>query len=144
MARGFLLAAGALWLVLGLAGVAVSLGGIAAIEAVLPPLAIGRDALARTVAALGIGALLVGMAHVVIVRGLARGRSWGPSAGILLAGVSVAGFVALAAAAATAGAAGTMAVAPSVLGTAGALLAALVYGAAGAALAHRLSAGPPL
>lgn len=144
MPRGFFLAAGALWLIAGLAGMAVSLAGIGAVEAVLPPLAIGRDALARTVAALGIGSLLVGLVHVGIAWGLASGRSWGPSAGILLAGVSVAGFVALGAAAATAGAAETLAVVPSILGAVGALLLALAYGAAGAALVHRLGVGPPV
>lgn len=144
MARAVLLAAGALWLVAGLTGLAVSLVGVQVIEAVLPPLTIADDALARTVAALGIGALLIGSAHGTVAWGLARGRSWAASAGVLLAGVSVAGFGALGVAAATAGAAGSLAPMPASIGFLGGLLAAAVYGAAGVALVHRLRARTPV
>lgn len=144
MARAFLATTGALWAVAGLAGLAVSLLGIQVIENALPPLAIADDALARTVAALGIGALFVGLVHGAVAWGLTRGRSWAPSAGLLLAGVSLAGFGALGAAAATAGVAGSLAVTPATIGVVGAVLMAIGYGAAAVALVHRLRSRPPI
>lgn len=144
MVGAFLATAGALWAVAGLAGLAVSLLGVQALEGALPPLAIADDALGRTVAALGIGALLVGLVHGTVVWGMTRGRPWAPSAGLLLAGVSLASFVALGTAAATAGAAGSLGLTPAIIGALGAVLMAIGYGAAAVTLAHRLRSRPPI
>lgn len=144
MARAILLSATVAWFVAALAGLAVAVMGVETLRSLLPPLSIGADGLARTVVALAFGALVIGAAHSVVVIGLIRGWRWAESAGILLAGVSLAGFVALMAASLTAGAAGSMPV-PAALGAAGAaLLVAGAYGTVGVGLARRLRPGGPV
>ena len=144
MTRAILVAGAAAWMVAGMAGLTAALIGIEAVEAMLPPLAIGPEALARTVAALAVAALVVALVHVAVLAGLVRGRSWGASAGVLLCGVSVAGFVALAAAGLTAGMAGSMAAPAAVAVGIGSLLMAAAYAAAGSALVRRLRSRPPV
>jgi hypothetical protein len=141
VARAILLAGGLAWVLAAGMGLTAALIGIDAVEALLPPLAIESDALARTVAALAVGALLVGGVHLVVAAGLARNRPWATSAGVLLSAVSVAGFVALAAAAVTAGAAASLAAIAATATAIGSLLVAGAYAAVGVALARRLRSG---
>lgn len=141
MERAVLLVAAAIWLTAGLAGLAVAAAGVDVIRSLMPPLAIGEAALGRTVATLAAGAVMTGLAHAVVLIGLARSHGWAASAGILLAGVCAAGFTVLGAAAMTAAAAGTMLI-PAAIGSAvGTLLAAGAYAVAGVSLARRLRAG---
>ncbi len=133
-----------LWLVAGLAGIGVALLGVDALLDMLPPLAIDADAVARTLAALAIGAALVGLAHLVVARGLRRDGSWAVSGGILLAAGAAIAFGALAAAAVTSGVAGTLTVIGAVAAACGAMLAAVAYGAAAALLVHRLRSRAPI
>ena len=139
-----MLAAAAGWLGAGIAGTALAVVGIDAVRALLPDLAISAEALAGTVVALGAAAVAIGLAHLAIGLGLARERGWAMSAGVLLAGVSVAAFVVLAAAALTAGSAGSLAGSVAIAGAAGALVLAAAYAAVGVALARRLRSGPPI
>lgn len=144
MARAILLSATVAWFVAAFAGLALVLVGLEALDAVLPPLSIDTDALARTVVALALGAFVIGVVHSAVVIGLIRRWGWATSAGILLAGVSLAAFLTLAAASLTAGAAGSMAVAASLGAAVAALVAAGAYGAVGIGLARRLRAGGPV
>lgn len=144
MARAILVAAAVGWILLGLGGIGLALVGTDAVRGVLPPLAIGADALSRTVAALAIAALVLGVTHAVIGVGLGRGTGWAASAGLLLCGVSIGGFVTLATAALTAGAAGSMVPAGALAAAAGALLVAAGYGVAASSLVHRLRGRRPI
>ncbi|MBW3613084.1 MAG: hypothetical protein KY392_04405 [Chloroflexi bacterium] len=141
MDRAILLVAAAVWLTAAAAGLALAAAGMDVIRSVLPPLAIGEGALRRTVATLAAGALLIGLAHVVVTVGVARGHVWAASAGLLLAGICVAGFTALGAAAWTAGASGSMLPAVAFGSATGALLVAAAYAVAGVALGRRLGTG---
>jgi hypothetical protein len=144
VARAILLTAGALWLLVAVAGSGVALVGVDRLLGLLPPLAIDADAVAGTVAALAIAAALVGVAHLVIAGGLRRDRSWAFSAGILLAAGAAVAFLALAAAALTSGVAGTMTTIGAVGAAIGAALAAAAYGVAAAALVGRMRTGGPV
>lgn len=141
MDRAILLVAAAVWLTAGLAGLVLAAAGIDVIRSVLPPLAIGEATLGRTVATLAVAALAMGLGHATVVVGLARGHGWAASAGVLLAGMCVAGFTALVAAALTAGVAGSMLASAAIGSAAGALLAAAAYAVAGVSLARRLRTG---
>jgi hypothetical protein len=144
VARAILLVAGILWLIAGAAGIGVAIAGIDGLLALLPPLAIGADAVSRSVAALAIGSALVGFVHLVVAAGVRRDRDWAVSAGILLAAGASVAFAALAAAALTSGAAGTMSGGAAIGGAIGAAMAAGVYGAAGASMVHRLRSKRPV
>lgn len=144
MARAILLVAGILWLIAGAAGIGVAIVGVDGLLALLPPLAIEADAVSRSVTALAIASALIGFVHLVVADGVRREREWALSAGILLAAGSAVAFVALAAAALTSGAAGTMSGVGAIGGAIGAALAAGCYGVAGASLVHRLRSGRPV
>ena len=141
MVRAILFAAGAAWLLAGSAGLALATIGTDAVQAALPPLAIGRDALARSIAALAAGAVGLGVAHLVIAAGLGRRRPWASSAGILLAGASVPAFLALGAAALTAGAAGSLVALGAVGGAAVAFAVAGTYSVVAVLLVRRRRSG---
>ena len=138
MARAILLVAGTLWLLAGSFGIGVAVFGVEGLLGILPPLAIEADAVSRSVTALAIGSALVGSAHLAVVAGVRRDRDWALSGGLLRAAGSAVAFVALAAAALTSAAAGTMSGVAAVGGAIGAALAAGCYGVAGASLVHRL------
>lgn len=141
MARAILLAATIAWgvaavLILGLAAV-----GAERLEAVLPPLSIDTDALRGAIVAVGVAMALTAAAHGAIVVGLRAGRRRAHSAGILLAAVLTATFVALAAAAFTSALA-TPASAPLLVGAGlGASIGAAAYGVVAALLIGDLRAG---
>jgi hypothetical protein len=101
LASDLLVAGSVAWLALAAAGVAVAVGWRDRLLALLPPLAIDADAVGGALTVISIGAIGIGVAHAAIAAGIRGGRRWALSAGILLASVLGAGFVALAAAAAT-------------------------------------------
>jgi hypothetical protein len=141
VARVVLLTGTAVWGLAGLAGLAIAGAGTDALTALLPPLSIDRDALARTIVALAIACLALGLAHAVAARGLRRNNDWARTAGTLLAGLLCAVFVAGAAAAITSGAAGTMHSLAATGTGAAALLLAAGYGAAALDLVGQVRAG---
>lgn len=144
MARHVLYTGAVAWILVGAAGIGLALIGADGVRALLPPLVISADALAGTIAALGAGMVVAGLVHLAIALGVDRGRSWAVSGGILLAGVSVAAFVTLAAAALTAGAAGSLLGPAAALAAIAALLLAGGYALAGLDLVRRLRSGPPV
>lgn len=101
MARWILVVAAAIWVVAAVLGLALAAFGGGWLESILPPLSIDTDALRGAVTAVAAGLLAVGLVHVVVVIGVASRRRWGSTAGILLAAVLAATFLALGAAAAT-------------------------------------------
>jgi hypothetical protein len=143
VARVVLYAGAALWTFVGAAGIGLALIGTDTVRAVLPPLAISPDALAGTILVLAIGCVALGLVHLAVALGVDRGSSWAVSGGILLAGVAVAVFLALAAAALTAGAAGSLFGQVALLAALAAFLLAGGYALTGAALARRLRSRPP-
>lgn len=100
MTSRLLVAGGVAWVALAGIGLAVAIGWRATLLAALPPLAIDAEAVGGALTAIVIGALGIGAGHGAIAAGLARRRRWALSAGVLLASVLGAGFLALAAAAA--------------------------------------------
>jgi hypothetical protein len=101
VARRILVAGALAWLAVGAVSVAVAVGWRDRLIAALPPLAIDADAVGGALTVIGIGAFGIGAAHAAVAAGLVRRERWALSAGILLASVLGAGFLALAAAAAT-------------------------------------------
>lgn len=87
MARAILVAGAVAWLLGGTLGLALAAFGTGWLVTVLPPLAIGADALARAVGALSVGLLIVALAHAGALVGLRRGGAWGYGWAILLAGL---------------------------------------------------------
>jgi hypothetical protein len=129
MATTILRLGAAAWILAGGAGVALSTIGTDWLLGVLPPLAIGADALARAVGTFALALVILGLLHLLVLASL-RSTAWGASAGILLAGFVGAALLTLFAAAATSAVAQPEA-APGLLGGG---LAAL-FAAAGYALA---------
>lgn len=141
MARTILRLGAAAWLLAGAAGLALAAVGTQWLLGVLPPLAIGADALARAVAAISAAALMVGLLHVAVLAALRTAR-WAPSAGILLTGFLAATLLTLAAAAITSAVTRPEA-APALIGSGvAALVVAACYGLAGARLVGELKARP--
>lgn len=141
MARTILRLGAAAWLLAGVAGLGLASVGTQWLLGVLPPLAIGADALARAVGAISAAALIVGLVHVAVLAAL-RAARWGPSAGILLAAFLAATLLTLAAAAVTSAATQPEA-APALIGSGVvALVVAACYGLAGARLVGELRARP--
>ncbi|MGH6914310.1 MAG: hypothetical protein ACREH3_11465 [Geminicoccales bacterium] len=141
MARIILLAAGAIWCLAGLAGLAISLLGIEVVQRLLPPLAIDTDALRGAATAFAAGLLAAGLAHGVVLLGLRSRHRWGWSAGVLLAASLAALLVALAAAAATSAVASPAYAQTYIGGAVLAGLGAIGYGLAAARLAGELRSG---
>jgi hypothetical protein len=126
MARTILRIGAALWLVAGLAGIGVAAVGTDWLLGLLPPLAIGGEALARAVATLSVALAAVGLAHLGVLRGLSRGP-WGRSAAILLAAFLAAALLSLSAAAITSAVAQPEAAPALVAGCIAAVAAAAGY-----------------
>ena len=101
MASRLLVAGAVAWLALAAFGVGVAIIWRDRLLSLLPPLAIDAEAVGGAVTVIAIAAFGIGAAHVVIAAGVARRRRRALSAGALLASVLGAGFLALAAAAAT-------------------------------------------
>jgi hypothetical protein len=143
MARRIIVAGTVAWLVVAAVGVALASAWRQSLLALLPPLAIDADAVGGALTVISIGAFVIGAAHAAIWAGLASQKRWARSAGILLASVVCAGFLALAAAAAASAVRDTS----LAMGLGGAALiacvAALSYGLAAARLVSELRSGSP-
>jgi hypothetical protein len=139
--RRTLLVATAAWLAIAVAGLVVAAIGREALLAALPPLAIDADALGGAVAVIAAAALLVGLAHGLILAGLGRHARWARSAGVLLASVLSVAFLGLAATAVTS-ALREAVQAPALAGGAvGAGVVAAVYGLTAARLVTEMGSG---
>lgn len=143
MARTILRAGAAAWLLAGAAGLAVAILGAEWLLTVLPPLAIGADALARAVGAFSFGLVVVGAAHVAVLSGLRGGSRWARSAGILLAAVLAAALISLAAAGLTSAVSLPEAAALLIGSGIAALVGAALYTLAGGHLVGELRSRPP-
>jgi hypothetical protein len=117
VARLILVVAAIIWVIAALVGLGLAAFGAGWLKSILPPLSIDTDALRGAVTAVAAGLLAVGLAHVLVVIGVASQRRWGSTAGILLSAVLAATFVALGAAAGTSAVA-SPAQAPVLIGSA--------------------------
>lgn len=143
MARTILRAGAALWLIAGAAGFALAAFGADWLVGVLPPLAIGTDALARAVGAFSFALLVVGAGHVAALAGLRAAAPWGYSAAILLAAVLAAALLSLAAAALTSAVTEPAGAAALLAWGAASVVAAAAYALAAARLVGELRSLPP-
>jgi hypothetical protein len=101
MASLLLAVAAAVWLLAGVAAIAVGLGGAAWLMAQLPPLTIDVAAVGGAAVAIGIGLVTVAVLHAAVAIGASAWRRWALSSGILLSGTMAVGLTALALAAGT-------------------------------------------
>jgi hypothetical protein len=141
MARTILRAGAIAWLLAGAAGLALAVVGAEWLLGILPPLAIGAEALARAVGAFSFALLVIGAAHLAVLRGLGAGTRWGLSAGILLAAVLAAGLLSLAAASLTSAVARPDAAAALVGSGAAVIVVSGAYTVAAARLVGELRSG---
>jgi hypothetical protein len=142
VARTILRAGATVWLLAGATGLALAALGAEWLLGVLPPLAIGADALARAVGAFAFALIVVGAAHLAVLSGLRTQAPWGYSAAILLAAVIAVALLSLAAASVTS----AVARPEAALVLSGSGLAALAvsasYALAAARLVGELRSGP--
>jgi hypothetical protein len=140
MARAILGIGAVCWSIGCIAAIVVAIVGVERLMDLLPPLQVDTEAVRGAVVAVAAGFALAAAAHLVILAGLRayRHRAW--SAGILLAGLLAATFVALAAAAFTSAVAGTGAVVVLVIAGAAAALVAVGYALATIRLVAELRA----
>ena len=126
MARAILGIGAAAWSVGCIAAAVVAIVGVERLMDLLPPLQVDSEAVRGAVVAVAVGLALAAAAHLLVLAGLRthRRRAW--SAGILLAGLLAATFVALAAAAFTSAVVGSGAV--LVLAVAGVAAATMAFG----------------
>jgi len=132
--RAILTAALVLWLLAGLAALAVAAWGADAVEAALPPLAIDTDALRGAIVAMGAAFIGLATVHGMLVFGLARERRWAWTGATLLAALLAMLCLALGAAAATSAVATPEHAVPLVAATAVAVMGALAYAVVAAGL----------
>ncbi len=141
MPRTLLLIAAVVWSLAGAVGLVVAAAGTEALFALLPLLAIDRQALGGAITAVSLAALGVGIVHAAILVGIRAGRRWATSAGTLLASILVAAFVATAAAALASAVRTPELTAPLIGGAVLALLFAAAYLAAAVGLVRELGSG---
>ncbi|HSI99364.1 MAG TPA: hypothetical protein VLA59_03150 [Patescibacteria group bacterium] len=141
MARAILGIGAVAWSVACLAAVLVAIIGVERLMDLLPPLQVDAEAVRGAVIAVAGGLSLAAVAHIAVLAGLRsrRRRAW--SAGILLAGLLCATFVALAAAAFTSAVAGSAPIAVVAVAGVAAALVALGYAAVTVRLVGELRAG---
>lgn len=139
--RTVLVIGAAVWLLLGIGGIGLALVGRQWLLSSLPPLAIDADALGGALTAMALVALALGLVHLCLVIGLARGWRWARSAGALLASLLAAvslGLVATAVSSALREAAYAL---PLAAGAALAAVGALGYAVVAVRLARSLGSG---
>lgn len=144
MARAILGIGAVAWSVGCIAAILVAIVGVERLMALLPPLQVDAEAVRGAVMAVAVGLALAAVAHLAVLAGLRANRRRAWSAGILLAALLAATFVALAAAAFTSAVAGS---APLVMVGAGGVAAAIValgYTMATVRLVAELRAGAGL
>ena len=124
----FLAVAAAIWLVAGVAVIAIGLGGAAWLVTQLPPLAIDVGAVGGAAVAIGIGLVAVAILHAVVAMGARARRRWAVSGGVLLSATMVVVLAALALAGGTTLVRGSPT--PELLGAGvvAALVGAIAYG----------------
>jgi hypothetical protein len=120
--------AAAIWLVAGIAVIAIGVGGAAWLVTQLPPVAIDVAAVGGAAVAIGFGLVAVAMLHAVVAMGAGRGRRWAVSGGVLLSATMTVGLAALALAAGTTLVRGSPAPALLGAGVVAALGGAIAYG----------------
>lgn len=141
MARAIIGIGAVAWSVLCVATAVVAVGGVERLMELLPPLQVDAEAVRGAVIAGAIGLAIAAGAHIAVLVGLRarRRRAW--SAGILLAALGSATFVALAAAAFTSAVAGSAPAALAAVAGAAAGFVALAYALATARLVGEMRAG---
>jgi len=141
VARTLLLAATVAWLVAGVIGIGIGLLGASGLQRMLPPLAIDLAALGGAVVAVSAGVLAVGVAHAIVVAGMAGGRRRARTAALLLAATLAALLVALAASSITSAVSVPDRAAPLLVAAAAALIGAAGYGLVTVLLVAEVRAG---
>lgn len=141
MARAILGIGAVAWSVGCIAGLVLAVVGVERLMDLLPPLEIDADAVRGAVIAAAAALAIGAAAHLAVLAGMRarRRRAW--SAGILLAALLAATFVALAAAAFTSAVAGSSPAVPLASAGLGAAVAALGYALATARLVGELRDG---
>jgi heme/copper-type cytochrome/quinol oxidase subunit 3 len=141
VARAILGIGAVAWSVGCVAAILVAIVGVERLMDLLPPLQVDADAVRGAVVAMAVGCALAAVAHLAVLAGLRahRRRAW--SAGILLAALLAATFVALAAAAFASLAAASAPFAALAIAGIAAALAALGYILATVRLVGELRAG---
>jgi heme/copper-type cytochrome/quinol oxidase subunit 3 len=141
VARAILGIGATAWSVGCIAGIVVAIVGVERLMDLLPPLQVDADAVRGAVIAVAVGLGLGAAVHLAVLAGLRahRRRAW--SAGILLAALLSATFVALAAAAFTSAVAGSGTVVLLACAGIAAALVALAYALATVRLVGELRAG---
>ena len=141
MTRTVLVIGATVWLLAGLGVIGVAMGGREWLLSFLPPLAIDSDALGGALTAMALLVLAIGLAHLAVLIGLARGSRWVQSAGALLASVLAAVLVGLVAAAVSSAVREAAYALPLVGGATLAALGALGYAVVAVRLARSLGSG---
>jgi hypothetical protein len=88
--RTILSIASAVWILAGLAGLAVAAVGTEAVQSALPPLAIDRSALGGAITAVALGIIGVGILHVAVLAGIRLRWRGALASGALLAAMMAA------------------------------------------------------
>lgn len=141
MARAILGIGAIAWSVGCLGAVAVALVGVEPLMELLPPLQVDAEAVRGAVIAVAGGLAVATAAHLAVLAGMRANRRRAWSAGILLAALLCATFVALAAAAVTSAVAASAPVALLAVAGVAAALVALGYAVATVRLVGELRAG---
>jgi len=141
VARRVLVVGAAVWILLGAVGMLLAAVGTDNLLSWLPPLAIDADALGGALTAVGLALVATGVAHVVVLLGLRRGRRWAGSAGALLASVLAIVSLALAATAFSSAVREPAYALPLIGAGSLATLAAAGYGIAAVRLVRELGSG---
>lgn len=141
MTRTVLVIGAGVWLLAGIGGIGLAVAGREWLLSSLPPLAIDADALGGALTAMALLVVAIGLAHVCVLIGLARGWRWVRSAGALLASVLAAVLLGLVAAAVSSAVRDVAYALPLVVGAALAAVGVLGYAAVAVRLARSLGSG---
>jgi hypothetical protein len=144
VARAVLLVGAFAWAIGGAGATLLAAVGVEPLERLLPPLAIDTEALRGAIVAGAVALGLGAAAHVAILMGLGRRRPRAWTAGILLAGLLSATFVALAAAAFTSAIAAPASASALLAAGVAATVASVGYGAVVAGLVAEKRSGRPI
>ena len=139
--RTVLVIGAAVWLLVGIGGIWLSVVGREWLISSLPPLAIDADALGGALTATALVVLAIGLAHLGVLIGLTRGWRWARSAGALLASVLAAALLGLVAAAVSSAVREVAYALPLGAGAALAAVGVLGYATVAVRLARSLGSG---
>ena len=144
MTRTVLVIGATVWLLAGIGGIGLAVVGRGWLLTTLPPLAIDSDALGGALTAMAVAVLAIGLAHLAVLIGLARGWRWVRSAGALLTSVLAAVSLGLAAAAVSSALRDAAYALPLAAGAGLAAVGALGYAVVAVRLARSLGSGPAI